>query len=65
MPHQLADLMPFHDDPVWDRAKQDGRIDFWLDMRWDAQVTLYLDVRVALPFAIICSRPSMTTVSRV
>lgn len=45
-PHQFAALMPFHGDPVWDRAKQDGRIDFWLDMRWDAPGTLYLDVGV-------------------
>jgi phenylpropionate dioxygenase-like ring-hydroxylating dioxygenase large terminal subunit len=46
-PHQFAALIPLHQDPVWDKAKADNQVDFWLDMRWDAPGTLYLDVGVA------------------
>jgi phenylpropionate dioxygenase-like ring-hydroxylating dioxygenase large terminal subunit len=46
-PHQFAALMPLHKDPQWDKARADNIVDFWLDMRWDAPGTFYLDVGVA------------------
>lgn len=46
-PGQFVPLMALHRDPRWEQARRDGKIDFWLDMRWDAPGTLYLDVGVA------------------
>jgi phenylpropionate dioxygenase-like ring-hydroxylating dioxygenase large terminal subunit len=46
-PGQFAVLIPFHKDPAWEKARADHLVDFWLDMRWDAPGTFYLDVGVA------------------
>jgi vanillate O-demethylase monooxygenase subunit len=45
-PGQFRPLIALHKDPVWDQAKKDLVVDFWLDMRWDAPGTLFLDVGV-------------------
>lgn len=46
-PKQFADLIVMSKDPRWDGARADMIVDHWLDMRWDAPGTLFLDVGVA------------------
>lgn len=48
-PRQFADLIEMSKDPRWDATKGDMIVDHWLDMRWDAPGTLFLDVGVAPP----------------
>jgi vanillate O-demethylase monooxygenase subunit len=46
-PRQFADLIRMSDDPRWAGTRDDMIVDHWLDMRWDAPGTLFLDVGVA------------------
>lgn len=46
-PRQFADLIRLSDDPAWQETKSTMIVDHWLDMRWDAPGTLFLDVGVA------------------
>jgi vanillate O-demethylase monooxygenase subunit len=48
-PRQFADLIGMSKDPRWDGVKADMLVDHWLNMRWDAPGTLFLDVGVAPP----------------
>ena len=46
-PRQFADLITMSNDRRWEGAKRDMIVDHWLDMRWDAPGSLFLDVGVA------------------
>jgi vanillate O-demethylase monooxygenase subunit len=46
-PVQFADLIALSSNPAWGGTKAGMIVDHWLDMRWDAPGTLYLDVGVA------------------
>jgi len=46
-PIQFQSLVELSNDPRWAATKADMIVDHWLDMRWDAPGTLYLDVGVA------------------
>jgi vanillate O-demethylase monooxygenase subunit len=46
-PVQFQGLIQLSDDPRWEGSKAEMTVDHWLDMRWDAPGTLYLDVGVA------------------
>lgn len=46
-PVQFQDLIRLTQDEAWSKARRDMIVDHWLDMRWDAPGTLFLDVGVA------------------
>jgi vanillate O-demethylase monooxygenase subunit len=46
-PIQFQDLIRLSKDPRWTATQADMIVDHWLDMRWDAPGTLFLDVGVA------------------